>query len=73
MSNAVYRIIRNLPLRILSWWVKPQVLPESPGSLIDPNLPVLYVLEVGGVADRTALQMACARQALTVPNRHPKK
>ena len=67
MSNAFYRTIRNLPLRVLSWWVKPQVLPDSPGSLIDPTLPVLYVLEVGGVADRAALQMACARHGLPDP------
>ncbi|ASJ71395.1 glycerol-3-phosphate 1-O-acyltransferase PlsB [Granulosicoccus antarcticus] len=67
MRNTTYRIITNLPLRILSIWVKPQVLPDSPSALIDPDLPVLYVLEVGGVADRCALQLACAQHGLPDP------
>jgi len=35
------------------------VLPQAPQSLIDSALPVLYVLEKGGVADRAALGLVC--------------
>lgn len=60
-------MIQRVLTRVLSLWVKPDVLPQEPASLIDPTLPVLYVLEVGGVADRSALSIACRRQGLPDP------
>lgn len=48
-------------------WVKPDVLPHDPGKLINPDLPVLYILEVGGAADRAALEMVTATCALKRP------
>ncbi|MEE9319729.1 MAG: glycerol-3-phosphate 1-O-acyltransferase PlsB [Granulosicoccus sp.] len=53
---------------ILSLWVKPDVLPTEPHKHIDPTLPVLYVLEVGGLADRTALGLICRQHGLPSPS-----
>lgn len=67
MIDRLNDALRKLPQRLLSLWVKPAVLPERPETLINPALPVLYVLEVGGVADRAALQLACTRHGLPDP------
>lgn len=68
MIDRLYGALSRLPQRLMSHWVKPAVLPIEPARLIDPELPVLYVLEVGGVADRTALQLVCARHGLPDPS-----
>jgi glycerol-3-phosphate O-acyltransferase len=67
MPETIYRPIQALLSRIVSLWVKPDVLPDNPGSLIDPGKPVLYILEVGGIADRTALQITCKTHNLPLP------
>ncbi len=54
--------------RCLSLWVRPDVLPTRPGDLLDPDLPVLYMLEFGGLADRAALAIATEHHALTAPS-----
>jgi len=40
------------------------VLPVDPQRLIDTDLPVLYVLEKGGLADRAALSLVCKQLEL---------
>jgi len=51
----------------MSIWVKPDVLPKDPMAMINPELPVIYVLEVGGTADRAALAIAARRLSLPDP------
>ena len=67
MPDTIYGPIQTLLSRIVSLWVKPDVLPETPRGLIDSAKPVLYILEVGGIADRTALQIACKQHELPPP------
>ena len=73
MHHGLYKLTEKLITRILSWWVKPDVLPVEPQNLLDPTLPVLYVLEKGGLADRAALSLICKQFALptsTAPLRY---
>ena len=44
------RWYERLPAWLMRRWVRPEVLPERPDTLIDPGRPVLYLLEVGGLA-----------------------
>lgn len=67
MPDTVYHPIQRVLSRILSLWVKPDVLPVEPSSLIDPDKPILYVLEVGGLADRTALDIICKNNNMPAP------
>ena len=67
MPESLNTLIRNILSRILALWVKPDVLPAVPAELIDDSLPVLYVLEVGGIADRTALRIICRQHGLPSP------
>lgn len=67
MIDRLLHGLRTLPLRLQSRWIRPDVLPADPASLINPDLPVLYLLEVGGVADRLALQQVCRRSGLPDP------
>ena len=67
MPEPVDSLIRNTLSRLLALWVKPDVLPEHPSQLIDSQKPVLYVLEVGGAADYTALKVACEQHRLPAP------
>lgn len=69
MPESLQTLIQNILSRVLSLWVKPAVLPDAPATLIDPELPTLYVLEVGGVADRTALRIICQRHGLPLPTK----
>jgi len=64
MHHGLYKLIEKLITGILSWWVKPDVLPVEPQQLIDTELPVLYVLEKGGLADRAALSLVCKQRKL---------
>ncbi len=64
MHQGLYKLTEKLITSILSWWVKPDVLPVEPHSLINPELPVLYVLEKGGLADRAALSLVCQKFGL---------
>ncbi|MFK7892696.1 MAG: glycerol-3-phosphate 1-O-acyltransferase PlsB [Granulosicoccus sp.] len=57
----------KLLTRLMELWVKPDILPADPNELIKAELPVLYVLEVGGAADRVALQIATTRFGLKNP------
>lgn len=67
MPDTVYHPIQRVLSRILALWVKPDVLPVEPSSLIDPDKPILYVLEVGGLADRTALEIICKNNNMPAP------
>jgi len=64
MHQGLYKLTEKLITKILSWWVKPDVLPVEPQNLLDPKLPVLYVLEKGGLADRAALSLVCKQLEL---------
>ena len=67
MPQSLQTLIQNVLSRILSLWVKPEVLPDNPATLIDRQLPTLHVLEVGGIADRTALRVICRQHGLPLP------
>ena len=67
MAGTLGTLIESLPARIMATWVRPDVLPKRPAELLDPALPTLYVLEIGGLADRTALNIACRRLGLPHP------
>ncbi|MFK7862306.1 MAG: glycerol-3-phosphate 1-O-acyltransferase PlsB [Granulosicoccus sp.] len=67
MPETLLSLIDRLLTRLMSLWVKPDVLPDDPSTLINPDLPVLYVLEVGGVADRAALAIVARRLSLPDP------
>lgn len=67
MPDTLRSLIETLSINIMSFWVKPDVLPADPATLINPDLPLLYVLESGGVADRTALAIAARRMQLPDP------
>jgi len=59
MPQRVVKPVNSLLMRIVSQWVKPEVLPEHPDTLIDSDIPVVYVLESGGLFDLTALSILC--------------
>ena len=65
--KTVYTLLHNTLFRILRLWVKPDVLPTSPSNLIDPDVALIYVLEVGGAADYTALRIICEQENLPPP------
>ena len=52
----------------MGWWIKPAVLPSDLSIPVDPDTPVLYVLESGGLADRVALNLAAAQLQLPSPH-----
>ena len=68
MPDTLKALINSMLTQLLSLWVKPDVVPENPQTLINPDIPVLYVLEVGGVADRAALAIAARRLSLPAPS-----
>ncbi len=68
MHEGLYKLIEKLITRLFSYWVKPDVVPVDPALLIDPALPVLYVLETGGMADRAALNLICEQHGLPAPD-----
>ena len=67
MAATLGTLIESLPARLMSTWVRPDVLPKAPAELLDPALPTLYVLELGGLADRTALNLVCRELELPHP------
>jgi len=67
MHQGLYKLIEKLITNTLALWVKPDVLPVNPQSLLDTALPVLYVLEKGGLADRAALSLVCKQLGLPAP------
>lgn len=67
MHQGLNKLLEKLTTRIFSIWVKPDVVPADPGNLLDPNLPVLFVLEKGGLADRAALNLICQQYGLPNP------
>lgn len=68
MHQGLYKQIEKLITRIFSLWVKPDVVPADPENLLDPHLPVLFVLEKGGLADRAALNLICKQYGLPNPS-----
>lgn len=68
MPQTLQSFVDNLLMRVMRFWIKPEVLPEDPTSLINPEFPVLYVLEVGGLADKAALTIAAERLSLPHPD-----
>lgn len=67
-SQVIYSQLEKLITRVLSWWVKPDVLPLDPKGLINPDCAVLFVLEKGGFADRAALNIVCDKFKLPSPS-----
>jgi len=67
MPETLRPLTDKLLTSLIGLWVKPEVLPENPRVLIDPELPVLYVLEVGGASDRAALAIIARRLSLPDP------
>lgn len=68
MHNGLNNPIEKLITRIFSFWVRPDVVPQSPEQLLDPTIPVLFVLETGGLADRAALNLICDKYNLPKPS-----
>lgn len=68
MHQGLYKLIEKIITKTLSFWVKPDVLPLQPQGLLNPDLPVLYVLESGGLADRAALNIICQQHDLPAPS-----
>lgn len=68
MHEGLYKLIEKLITRVFALWVKPDVLPAEPLKLLDANLPVLFVLEKGGLADRAALRLICKQYGLPNPS-----
>ena len=68
MPDTLRYLIERLLTKVMSTWVKPDVLPADPLSVINPDLPLLYVLEVGGAADRAALAIVARRLSLPAPS-----
>jgi len=68
MPYHVFSPIERWLTRLIGLWVKPDVLPEMPAELLNPNLPILYVLEVGGIADHSALRLVCRKHGLSSPD-----
>ncbi|MFK7995606.1 MAG: glycerol-3-phosphate 1-O-acyltransferase PlsB [Granulosicoccus sp.] len=67
MPETLRSLIDRLLTSLMGLWIKPDVLPDAPSALINPELPVLYVLEVGGAADRAALAIVARRLSLADP------
>ena len=67
MPQRAATLPERLAARLLGLWVRPEVVPAAPASRIDPDRPVLYLLEVGGLADRTALDIVCREHGLPRP------
>jgi len=57
----------SLWVRVLGLWIRPAVLPAEPALLLDPAVPVCYVLEKGGIIDRAALTLMCRSHGLPGP------
>lgn len=68
MPDSIRTLSDKLFTRTFRLWVKPDVLPEDPLTLINPELPVLYVLEIGGKTDRAALSIAAGALSLPPPS-----
>ena len=69
MHEGLYKLIENLITRAFALWVKPDVVPANPANLLNPDLPVLFVLEKGGLADRAALTLICQQYGLPHPSK----
>lgn len=67
MASTIGKLFESPLARLMSTWVRPDVLPKAPAELLDPALPTLYVLELGGLADRTALAIVCEELGLPHP------
>lgn len=67
MPQPLLTLIQKPLMQLVSTWVKPAVLPANPLDLIDPNLPIVYVLESGGLADQTALDIITKSHHLPAP------
>jgi len=67
IATARSNVISRALARALSVWVKPSSLPENTSGLIDTKRPILYVLETGGLADRTALGLMTRQMGLPTP------
>jgi glycerol-3-phosphate O-acyltransferase len=67
-ASLLFRPLYWLAGKIFAMWARPGVQPESPGDLLpDPNVPVCYVLETGGLADTLALERLCRIHGLPSP------
>lgn len=69
IKTALSRAWSRTLSRVLSFWVRPHALPETISDLIDASRPILYVLETGGLADRTALGLITRQLGLPSPGR----
>ena len=59
-----------LASRVFALWARPLVQPQVPAELLtDPDQPICYVLELGGLTDTLALERACRLNGLPSPVR----
>lgn len=67
MPQRVVKPANSPLMRIIAKWVRPTALPAKPQTLLDQNLPIIYVLKSGGVSDFTALAIVCEAHQLPHP------
>ena len=67
-GRLLFRPLYWLAGKIFATWARPAVAPEEPAKLLgDSSAPVCYVLEVGGLADKLALERQCELHGLVSP------
>ena len=69
IRGAIFRPLYWLAGKVFRLWARPALLPDDPREFLgDGSASVCYVLETGGLADRLALEQACAAAGLPSPN-----
>jgi len=67
-ASLLFRPLYWCAGKIFALWARPSVKPDSPGDLVlDPDVPICYVLETGGLADTLALERVCSIHGLPSP------
>src|SRR5699024_8926177 len=59
---------RALAGQLLRPWVRIKRDPAEPAALLDPDVPVCYVVERHGLSDKLILERACREAGLPSPN-----
>lgn len=65
--TSLKRSLVNVLGSISSVWIRPDVLPQSPATLLGGPNRLGYVLENGGLADQLALLIVCRKLRLPLP------
>ena len=67
-ATLLFRPLYWLAGKIFATWARPGIQPKTPADLLpNPEMPVCYVLETGGLADTLALERLCRIHGLPSP------